>query len=360
MASKRSRGASWEYIIKRKGLLPKPVSMTFRDEAEGDAYVAHLEKLLDAGIVPEEFRKEAKAITNIGMAIDQYQEEVHITNDDVILLNAMRGAVGSKTLSLVNYAWAESWVRDLRDAGGAPSSIRKKVGALARCLDWLVRRSDTMLAANPLRILPKRYSTTAVGRKDVERDRRLQSDEEVRILAILNGHKPDDKQRAVVTVDSDAWRLMFVLALETAMRMREIYTLTRDQVDFDKRTIFLDKTKNGDKREVPMSSVALAAVKEYLTTHLEDKMFPFWDNSYDPKSLQATSNRTSHKWAAIFSAAGCADLHFHDLRHEATSRFYERTTLTDIQISRITGHRNMAMLRRYSNLRGADLADRLW
>lgn len=58
--------------------------------------------------------------------------------------------------------------------------------------------------------------------------------------------------------------------------------------------------------------------------------------------------------------AKCHDLHFHDLRHEATSRFFERTGLSDVQISRITGHRDPRMLRRYSNLRASDLAELLW
>lgn len=366
MASKRNRGTSWEYIVKRKGLLPKPLSLTFHDEAEGDAYVAQLERLLDAGVVPDEFKRRAQAITTISGAVEQFQGEVHITDDDVTLLNSLCVMVGSKSLSSITYAWAEAWVRDLRDSGGAPSTIRKKVGALARCFDWLIRRGDTMLAANPLRVLPKRYSTTSEGRRDIERDRRLLDGEEARILAILDGGKAEGKQRAVVTADNAAWRLLFVLALETAMRMREMYTLTLDQIDLRQRTVFLDKTKNGDNRQVPLSSVAVSAIKDYLTAdHFAAagnmvSLFPFWDGSHDPARLRRTSNRLSHKWAAIFAAAGCDDLHFHDLRHESTSRIYERTTLTDIQISRITGHRNMAMLRRYSNLRGNDLALRMW
>lgn len=48
---------------------------------------------------------------------------------------------------------------------------------------------------------------------------------------------------------------MFDIALETGMRMREIFTLTKDQVSLEQRTIFLDKSKNGDKRQVPITSV---------------------------------------------------------------------------------------------------------
>lgn len=360
MASKRSRGTSWEYIIKRKGLLPKPISLTFHDETEGDVYVAHLEKLLDAGIVPEEFKRNSAAvISNIGQAIEQYQSAVHITADDQQILNALV-TIHRRELSSVTYKWAESWVEELRSEGGAPSRIRKKVGALARCFDWLIRRGDTMLAVNPLRMLPKRYSTTADGRKDVERDRRLQEGEELCIMAILDGGKGEGKQRAVVTQDGAALRLMFVLALETAMRMREIYTLTRNQVDFEKRTIFLDKTKNGSKRQVPLSSVALSSLQDYLTSHAEENLFPFWDGLYNPEKLRATSNRLSQKWTSIFENAGSDDLHFHDLRHEATSRFYERTKLTDVQIAKITGHSSTKMLMRYANLRAATMAEMLW
>ncbi|OYU43093.1 MAG: hypothetical protein CFE44_20300 [Burkholderiales bacterium PBB4] len=54
------------------------------------------------------------------------------------------------------------------------------------------------------------------------------------------------------------------------------------------------------------------------------------------------------------------DFKFHDLRHEATSRFFERTSLRDIEIASITGHSELKMLKRYANLRATDLAKRLW
>ena len=113
MASKRSRGTSWEFSVKRKGLLPKPITLTFDTEAEGDAYCAHLEKLLDAGIVPDEFKTRAKAITTVSMAIRQYMAAAHITDDDVGLLNVMERGIGARALDQVNYIWAEAWVRTI-------------------------------------------------------------------------------------------------------------------------------------------------------------------------------------------------------------------------------------------------------
>jgi integrase len=50
---------------------------------------------------------------------------------------------------------------------------------------------------------------------------------------------------------------------------------------------------------------------------------------------------------------------FHDLRHEATSRFFEQTDLDVMEIKTITGHKSLQMLARYSHLRTHRLADRL-
>lgn len=359
MASKRQRSnGSWEFVIKRQHLLPKPIHRTFATEAEGDEYCAQLEKLLDAGIVPDEFKRNRAAVTMVGQAIAQYTDLVHITDDDVRILTQLRKALGDLRLDKVDYPWAEQWVREMQADGSSPSTIRKKVGALARCIDWLIRRKDTMLVANPLRMLPKRYATTATGRKDVERDRRLQKGEEERILAILAREKPEGRERPLTLPEADALRLMFILALETAMRMREIYTLTADQVRLKERTIYLEKTKNGSKRQVPMSSVAHDVLKAWGIK--KGNLFPFWDGEHDPDKLRATTIRLSQQWERIFSAAQCEDLRFHDLRHEATSRLFERTDLSDVEIAKITGHKSLRMLMRYGNLRGSDLAKRLW
>ena len=67
----------------------------------------------------------------------------------------------------------------------------------------------------------------------------------------------------------------------------------------------------------------------------------------------------THAFAKASKAAELDDLHFHDLRHEATSRLFERTDLRDIEIASITGHTTMEMLKRYAHLRAGDLADRL-
>ena len=51
MATKRKRNSSWEFVVRRKELLPRPLYLTFASEEEGDQYVRKLEALLDRGVV---------------------------------------------------------------------------------------------------------------------------------------------------------------------------------------------------------------------------------------------------------------------------------------------------------------------
>jgi integrase len=159
-----------------------------------------------------------------------------------------------------------------------------------------------------------------------------------------------------------------------------MFTLTLDQVDVKCKTIFLERTKNGDKRQVPMTSVAIKVFRTYAK-HVENgtrgmegfrfeapdpskpwtgRVFPWWNGKLDKDELERITYLLSKQWGRVFEAALCPDFRFHDARHEATSRFFERTTLSDLQIAKITGHKDLRMLARYANLRGSNLAERLW
>lgn len=79
MATKRLRpSGTWEYVIRRSKLLPKPLSLTFRAEEEGDAYVARLEQLLDAGIVPTDVIEQREAIATTLYAVREYLRRVSV------------------------------------------------------------------------------------------------------------------------------------------------------------------------------------------------------------------------------------------------------------------------------------------
>lgn len=368
MASKRQRGDAWEFTFKRAGLLDKPLYLTFTTEAEGDAFAKKLEALLDRGIVPTEYQTTQRVLTISGL-VNQYIKEAHVKDKDRGVLSTVDNSVGAAPLAGITAAWVDNWITDMKRVDRlSPSTIRSKVGALARCADWGMRKGLLLMPDHPLRSLRVGYASytetdgAIAGEKrvDVERDRRLEAGELERIQAVIVGGVLPRKQRPYRLEHTGALGLMLTLAVETAMRLRETYTLTTDQVDLVRRTIFLDKTKNGAKRQVPLSSVAVTALRERLEAGPGGQLFPWWDGTFDRKRLAVTSDYLSNLFGEIFKSAGCVDLKYHDLRHEAVCRLYERTKLTDVQISRITGHRSLAMLRRYSNLRGSDLSASLW
>jgi len=238
MATRRQRGRTWHYTVRRAQLLSKPIYLTFEDRDEGDAYVARLEALLDAGVVPDAFKARDGLPVTLADALVAYQRAVDVKDRDV--LRVLEARYGATPLSAIDYAWLELWLDQLKRVRRlAPSRVRKFKGSLSRCLDWLVNRYPGALAVNPCHALPKGYSGGV--RADVSRERRLEPGEEARLHLVL------DDELLVLTV----------LALETAMRLRELYTLEAAQIDRARRTIFLEKTKNGDKRQVPLSSVAL-------------------------------------------------------------------------------------------------------
>lgn len=109
----------------------------------------------------------------------------------------------------------------------APGTIRAKVGALARCTDWGMRKGFLAMPDHPLRTLPDGYSQyskldeamAGVKRQDSERDRRLEPGEFERTMAVLAKGVLPRKQRPRQLPGAPALRVLMVLALETAMRL---------------------------------------------------------------------------------------------------------------------------------------------
>lgn len=284
-------------------------------------FAAKVEALLARGIVPVELTGER--VETFVALLDRFSQ-TSLSQSDVELLPTLRSRIGEVRVERLTYSWVEEWVGEMQRGGLSPSTLTKRVGLTARCIDWAMRREFVSCATNPLRLLPRGYATRGrVAKEKVwsgERDRRVSTAEEGAIRTVLaekGGHTEE--------------MVLFEMALESAMRLREMYTLTWDQVDFTQRTIFLEKTKNGDKRQVPMTTVLLKVLREYKdlrTVQTLERVFPeFWDGRLDAAGLRATTSRLSHRYAARFVTAGCSDLRFHDLRHEATSRLYERTSL---------------------------------
>ena len=377
--SRQTSSGSWEFTIKRKHLLPKPVSLRFPTKAEGDRYCAQAEALLDKGLVPEGFLRRAKQADTLHAAIRAYAEKVNIKHEDVELLGLwMKECPANLSLLSVDFHWCNEQITRLKQVRNlAPGTIRKRIGALSRCLTWHVALGH--LIANPLAILPKGYAQytprdramlQAVGldaKDDEIRNRRLTANEEEMITALLQ------TKIASARLDEDrlfwmAASTMFLLALESAMRLSEMVGLKHSHVDIPKRTVFLHKTKNGEPRQVPMSVAALDAVSTYVNDWTEVRGKPSADAYFFPwieehvaneHALALASANISRTLIGLFRRTGAEDLLFHDLRHEATSRLHERTDLSVTEIMTVTGHKTFSMMLRYTHLRASTLADKM-
>ncbi|MGA3972436.1 site-specific integrase [Ralstonia nicotianae] len=297
--------------------------------------------------------------------------------------------IGEQKLdNALDYTWSENWVRSLKlERNLAPGTIRKRVGALARMLDWHLKRvaeSGAKPLANPLRLLPKNYSTyneherrklendpKKVVKRDVERDRRLADGEEARIVAVMNGEKRADRERALLMPERQAMIDLFMLIVNTGLRLREAYRLRAADVQLDLRTIHIARSKTGAERDVPILPELFTMLERRVNEAKSAggagaPIFPWWAGTDDQGELATITSRLSRAFGRVFSYAGCDNLTEHDLRHEATCRWVlmrdgeGRWMFRSEEVMRITGHKDPRMFMRYVSLRGSDLADRLW
>lgn len=181
--------------------------------------------------------------------------------------------------------------------------------------------------SNPCAAVPK----SARPRDGASRDRRLKGDEYTLMLAELTGEN----------------RVIFILSVETAMRRGEIFSMRWEDLDIKNRTLFLHSgnTKTDEARHIPLSKVAVEALSG-LPRGLRGNI------------ITITTWHFAHAWKLARVAIGSPDLRMHDMRHEATSRLFEKG-FGDIEAATVTGHKTMAMLKRYVHLKHEHILDKL-
>ena len=145
-----------------------------------------------------------------------------------------------------------------------------------------------------------------------------------------------------------------VLAIETGMRSGELLAMRWEHVNLGKRTVFLPDTKNGSPRTVPLSTRALNAIHA-LPRSINGKLFTSgYQSIHNAFQLAITKAQTTHPDNVTFLRG----LRFHDLRHEAVTRLFEKG-LNPIEVGLVSGHKTLSMLQRYTHLRAEDLLSRL-
>jgi len=377
----------WEIGVRHPSLPSGRKYFTFDTEEQANAFGEQWKTMKMAGLQPPaELLQPTGANHSLGLVLREWANSGLAAPSQYVTIGSLISEVGSVKLVEADYAWLAAYVQRLKVKNNlAPNSIRHRIQALGRAIDEFARHNPKLVIQNPVRLLPKGYSTyTEVDQKlvaaaggetkeDVARDRRLHRDEEPRIIAALSGKQRDDRERGLLLPGGNALLTMFILIVYSGLRLREAYTLRRQQVDLDGKVIRVQSTKQWRGkvvfRDVPMRPEVHQALTHYLSTRAmlpAAMLFPFTEEE-PGMTLTKVSQRLSARFKSAFEYAGCTDLREHDLRHEATCRWLELRDASGNwmfrleEVNRIMGwSANSTMAQRYASFRGSDLADRMW
>jgi integrase len=147
----------------------------------------------------------------------------------------------------------------------------------------------------------------------------------------------EEEQRLIGAATNPQWlRTLLIVALQTGMRRSEILNLSRQDVDFQRRTVFVRQSKNGQQRTIPMSDMLYDTLKAMKVRSIGGGLFP----------VSASSLRAAFSGAV--AKAGIEDFHFHDLRHTFATRLIQNGA-DPYSVQLLLGHKSFAMTRRYAH-----------
>jgi integrase len=326
VATSRKSGRNWKARI-RIGM-PERIRTSKSKRLARQSARGAAEDGVDQGLVAD---RQAAARTSLGQILERYRREVTpakrgATDEDFRLRAMARRSIARVRMAQLTSSRIAAY-RDERLKVVRGATVNRELNLLSHAIDIARREWDLYVPLNPCTLV--RHAPTARPRS-----RRLQGDEEHRLLTQCRAAR-------------NPWLAHFVsLAVATGMRRGELLSLQWANVDLEKRTAFLPITKNGEARRVPLSSQALA-IFQGLPSSCNGRVFG---------NLTVGGLKKSFKRAV--RRAHIEDLRLHDLRHEATSRFFEKG-LNMMEVAFVTGHKTLQMLKRYTHLSATDLAARL-
>lgn len=317
MATYRKRGSRWYVEVARGGVRR---GHTCNTKAEAVQWAAVMEQ--------EAARIEGGRFM-LHEAIDRYIAEEcpkHRSRWEKNKLLKLKTELPNMLLADLSADDIARW-RHTRLQVVSDSSVRREMGVLNQVLNT-ARLAWGWLTVNP---------AANVKRPTEHRARqRLIAQHEIDAIVLRLGYSDDTD----VTLKKQQVAIIFLLAIETAMRAGEIVSLAWHQVDVNRRVVSLDKTKNGDLRDVPLSARAVFLFSKLPRTGTD--CF-----AVDGASLSTLFRRAR-------DAAGVVDLHFHDSRAEALTRLSKK--LDVLQLARMVGHRDPRSLMIYYRETAEDMA----
>lgn len=328
MATIRKRGDRWQAQVRRKG---SPVlSKSFKLKADAERWAGGVEVDGERGGIA--FHPRHLNHNTLSDLIKRYRDTVvpshrSQVNETAVLNAFLRQPIAGLVLSDVS-ANHFAIYRDQRLKQVKAGTIIRELGLIQHALEVARKEWGIPLPTNPVKGISKPKS-------DRPRDRRLQDGEWGLIQAALE------------TCRNPVVGPVVQFAIATGMRRGEILRVRWGDLNWSESTLHIPLTKNGHPRTIPLSPGALNVLEASSGERLAaDPIFPI--------SCEAVKLA----WQRLARRAGIKDLRFHDLRHEAVSRFFEMG-LSVPEVALISGHKDPRMLFRYTHLRASDLAGKL-
>lgn len=332
---------SFEVRMMKSGLVVEKTFDTL-DEArsfrDGHHFAASLD-VNEAAIFASRIKKrESKTFTFID-AIERYRTEKSEKKkgwkQESDRLNKLsRCKIADKPLYIIDREDLLALLEEISTSGTAAKGLKPKRYSTANQKRYYnLIRHIFQVACDEWKKIDKNPCTTLaaseIPKDSKPRDRRFKGDEYEKLQGELSGQA----------------KVILILAVETAMRRGEILALEWQHINFKKQTVFLPDSKNNESRIVPLSSRAVAAIRD-LTIGIKGKVFTIGTDAL------------RYQWRAARTRIGSPDLRIHDLRHEGASRLFEKG-LNVMEASAVTGHKTLGMLKRYTHLNPSELAKKL-
>lgn len=342
MASFLHRNGRWQAIVRRRG--HKPRYKTFSRKLDAQRWAHGLEEQIHNGSYRDRHSAEHTTLTQLFVWFEDTVTPTRVPGTtEPYRLRTLARLLGHWIVAEVSPEAFVDYARVRLKEGVAPATIRRELQLASDVFNSAraMRRLD--IAANPVTMAMTIIRKFRVLKPSAERTRRLLKGEQAALLGT--------KLRACMWIQP-----MAEFALETAMRRGEIARMRRQDVQGRTLHIYRSKTdwKTGKAgRTIPLSPRALEILK-VLPVLQDDKGRPL-ERFWLPTDEHSITRAFSRLLRAVNEAhkkdkdvPKVADLRFHDLRHEATSRLFEKGYAIE-EVAVFTGHRDWASLKRYTH-----------
>ena len=325
MATIRRRGKTYHVQIQKVGYPPVTKSFSSITVARKwtKATEADMERRLSVSV---------PSTLTVGDLLERYESEVITTHKgnrrEIYKSRTLRKNFSKIRLCDLSPSDVRQY-RDIRLKTISPATLRRELAVLSSAINHASNEWGIFVSTNPV-------TAISVPRTANARSRRLEADEQNRLLSASNGEL----------------RRMIIIALETGMRRGEILQIRRSHIDFTLQTLLIPLTKTDTPRTIPLSSRAVVSLREQIS--ISGNIAPIREASL----FSLLPDSLSQAFRRLCRRLDIQSLHFHDLRHEATSRLFEKG-LNPVEVATITGHKDTRMLMRYTHLRAEDLVWRL-